>query len=131
LTCIAQLPVEGQAATCGSIANWTNKTPFPLPYRTSFEAAQVRFADFAEYFADMQGIFRVEPNPYNDAESSVAAGGVLSQKVFALAHATTWGDPFGDPPTTLLGESSFSCKPVIGLLFASLSKAHSLDRQYS
>ena len=59
--------------------------------------------NFAEYFSDMQGIFRVEPNPYVDVDGS-AAGSVLSQKVFALAHATTWGDPFGDPPTTLLGE---------------------------
>ena len=54
----------------------------------------------------MQGIFRVEPSPYEDVGTSVATGGVLTQKVLALAHATTWGDPFGDPPTTLLGESN-------------------------
>lgn len=61
----------------------------------------------------MQGIFRVEPDPYADMEGAAPAGGVLSQKVFALAHATTWGDPFGDPPTTLLGELQKS-----GSLFA-------------
>ena len=52
----------------------------------------------------MQGVFRVEPSPYSDAGGALASSGVLSQKVFALAHAATWGDPFGDPPTTLLGE---------------------------
>eukprot|EP01052_Picozoa_sp_SAG31_P037853 SAG31_NODE_4956_length_2836_cov_1.271830_1_plen_610_part_00 len=99
-------PVESQAASCGSVAKWQNTTPFALPYTTTFSAAQVHFSDFAEFFADMQGIFRVQADPFMATEAQQQAF-VLSQQIFSLAHSTTWGDPFGDPPTTLLGSDAW------------------------
>ena len=41
---------------------------------------------------------------------------MLSQKIDSLAHATTWGDPFGDPPTTILGSDRWKDYTVTAML---------------
>jgi len=48
----AIVPVEGQAAGCGSVAKWTSGTAFPIPYSTAFSASSV--GSMEKYFADMQ-----------------------------------------------------------------------------
>jgi len=51
-----------------------------------------------------QGIFRIAADPFEGG----AAQRVLSQEIVSLVHSTTWGDPFGDPPTTLIGSSKWA-----------------------
>ena len=95
-------PTEGQGPGCGSVASWSGGEPFPLPYHTAFEPAQVRFRDFPEFMSDVQGVFRVVANPFGET------GNALAQNVHASDPHTWAGLGKGVPPTTLFGADTWS-----------------------
>jgi hypothetical protein len=64
---------EKAAVGCSTFPTPITSVAFPMPYNTTFAANKVRFNDFPEFLSDVQGIFRVVPDPF--AEIGVDADG--------------------------------------------------------
>ena len=93
---------EGIPRGCGYFDKPLARTPFPLPYATSFDLRnnqQVRFMDFPAFLSDLEGVFRVGGDPWNSSASC------LYQRVLAPSSR---GVPFGVRPTTALGDKTWT-----------------------
>jgi hypothetical protein len=59
--------VEGAARGCGTFPTPITTVQFPQDYHTDFSPSKVRFSDFPEFLSDIQGVFRVHPDPFEPA----------------------------------------------------------------
>lgn len=92
--------VEGAGSGCGTFDAPITAVNFPFPYHTDFSPAHVRFDDFPEFLSDMQGIFRVRPDPFGGGAQ------VLQQLLTAPRNPALGG--FGQAPLSLLGAKNWS-----------------------
>ena len=114
-TRLAHAP-EGAANNCGTFPTPITTVGFPQNYTTNFGAASVRFNDFPEFLSDIQGIFRVRPDPFaQDLRAEEEEGGTgAHQRQQVLSQLTTeaielsYGNGFGQLPMSLLGDKNWS-----------------------
>ena len=84
---------EGASNGCGAFPESITSTPFPFPYRTNFSSPDaVNFQDFPRYLSDIEGVFRVKSD------------GLLHQTTL---EPSSRGVPFGQYPTTVLGDKTW------------------------
>lgn len=92
--------VQGAGSGCGTFDAPITAVNFPFPYHTDFSPARVRFDDFPEFLSDVQGIFRIRPDPFGDAAQ------VLQQLLTAPRNSALGG--FCQAPMSLLGAKNWS-----------------------
>jgi hypothetical protein len=78
-----------------------------LAYSTNFSASKVRFSDFPEFLSDVQGVFRVRPNPFTDNVDSgdvkQAPQSQVLQQLLTEERGVWFAGGFGQQPLSLVG----------------------------